>query len=154
MADRATIAPVYSLAMAQALVNAFGTRPAAALAAALEVHLWQDPVFAPVPTTPLASFTTAEANYTGYVAATGVTLTSPVNLNGDAQGAIANVLFDTTAPVTVPNTVYGYWLQSGSTLLMFEKFPTGSQVNFAVEGDYLNLTLAMPAEYDQNGAAA
>lgn len=148
--DRQTIAPTFSLALAQAFVNALGTRPAAALAAALECHLWKDPVFNPVPTTPLASFTTAEANYTGYAAATGVTLTSPVNLNADAQGAIGSVLFDTTAPVTMANTIYGYWLVSGSTLLMFEKFATGQEVNIATEGDFLSLNIGFPCQYDQN----
>jgi hypothetical protein len=151
--DRQTVSPTFSLSLAQAFVNALGTRPAAALAASLAIHLWKDPGFNPIPSTDTADFVTAEADYTGYAAAAAVTLTSPVNLNGNSQGAIGNALFTTSAPVTVPNTIYGYWLQSGSDVLMFERFASGQQVAIGTEGDFLNLMVALPCQYTQDGSS-
>ncbi len=146
---RQSINPFYTRAFANSIVNAFGARPAAALAAALELHLWKDPAFNPTQDTPAADFVTAEANFTGYAAVTGVALTSPVNLSLQAVGAIGSGVFTLAAPGTVTNSVYGYWLLSGTTVVAYEKFANGQEANLGTVGDFLDLLAALPIDFSQ-----
>jgi hypothetical protein len=143
--------PSYSQLFAQAIAAAFATRPAAALAAALEVHLWKDAGFNPTPQTLLAAFTAVEADFTDYVAATGVVLTDPVNLGADRTGAIANVLFVITHTVVTQNSIYGAYLVSAGALVGYFKFTDNTPVTMAVNGDFLDLTIALPVGYTLEG---
>jgi len=141
--------PIYSREFAAIIATAFKTNPAAALAPALEVHLWQDQVFQPNSLTDAAAFAAVECDYTDYAAAAAVTLTTPVNLGAESVGAVADVLFTITNPVVVDNQVFGYWLESGGAVVCFEKLPDDVVVTMAATGDFFDLLVAMPVNFLQ-----
>jgi len=141
--------PNYSRAFATIISNAFKTNPAAALAPALEVHLWKDAAFQPTSEKVAADFAAVECDYTDYAAAAAVVLTTPVNLNPDSVGAVANTLFTITNPVVTANQVFGYWLETGSTVILFEKFPDDVIVTMAAAGDFFDLLVALPVNFLQ-----
>lgn len=146
--------PNYSRAFATIISNAFKTNPAAALAPALEIHLWKDAGFQPNPSKVAADFAAVECDYTDYAAAAAVVLTTPVNLNPDSVGAIANTLFTITNPVVVANQVFGFWLETGSTVILFEKLPDDVVVTMAVAGDFFDLLVALPVNFIQTAEVA
>jgi len=145
--------PVFSKAFATIIANAFKTNPAAALAPALEVHLWKEPSFNPTPLSVSADFVAVECDYTDYAAAAAVVLTVPVVLNPDSVGAIADVLFTIVNPVVIENQVYGYWLETGSTVVCYERFPADVIVTMAEVGAFLDLLVAMPVNYPQEASS-
>jgi hypothetical protein len=134
----------YSQAFAQAIVAAYLARPAAALIAAPDVHLFKANTISPTPQSVAADFAAGEADYTGY-ALTSPTLTGPANLSTQIEGAVTSTTFLISAgPVTVTNVIGGYWIQQGSVVVGYEVFVSGQTQTMAAIGDYIALNLALP----------
>jgi hypothetical protein len=86
------------------------------------------------PDTVLADLT--EADYTGYVAQTVTAWGTPV-LNGDgkAETIAPSHTFAPTSPTTVPNIVYGYWVEdTAGNLLWAENFAEPKALNGPTDG--------------------
>lgn len=144
--------PIFSRAFAVVIANAFKTNPAAALAPALEIHLWKDAGFQPTTASLAADFAAVECDYTDYAAAAAVVLTVPVNLGPDSVGAIADVVFTITNAVVVSNQVFGYWLETAGVVVCFEKLPDDIVIAMAAPGDFFDLLVAMPVNFEQAAA--
>lgn len=94
--------------------------------------------------TTLAALAAVEATFSGYGAATP-TLSGPVNPGPHTQGLIADALFVGNSTTTfTPDTITGYWVQSGTMLIEAESFPSGQGVPIGQNGDFLSLEVILP----------
>lgn len=145
MPVRQSLTPMYSEAFNRVVAAAFKTNPAAALAPTLKCRLIQEQDFEPTPASVEADYEAVEADFTDYAEAT-VTLIEPANVGSDVEGCIASVTFNmTTDPTVTSNTIFGYFLISGTDLVvMAEMFPAGQGVVMAAPGDFLTINLALP----------
>jgi hypothetical protein len=133
----------YATALIQALLSCLTTRPAAALLTTPHVHLYTA-VSAPLsPHSTVASFT--EATFTGYAAYAVSAFSGPVFLDdGSGWALLANPLF-IAGSLSAPQVIVGYWLDDGaSNFYGGEQFAT--PVNIVNPGDYIDLTLLLPAQ--------
>ena len=140
-----SIAPVWSQALLAAMLAAIQTRPAAALTAALKVHLYTAGPSPILPTSTPSSFT--EATFTGYAAVTLGTLSGPIITPGaTCEGLFANASFIGTTGLT-PQTILGYWIDDGSTnFVLGEAFPTPIQI--VHPGDFIDLAAILGAAFN------
>jgi hypothetical protein len=86
---------------------------------AVKVHLYKNNLN-PDPTTPLATFTAAQADYTGYAAVSvGVWGAPYIAIDGLAHVTAPSKQFQATDAVN-PNTIYGaYATNTGGTVLIY-----------------------------------
>jgi hypothetical protein len=132
---------VYMTAFLQAVITAFTTRPAAALLATPTVHLYNN-LYAPVPGSVVGSFT--ETAFSGYAAATP-TISAPVNTSPNCLAAVAPCTFiAVTASPFVPDTIYGYYIESAGVLVAAESF--SSPVPITAPGDFIDLQVVLPMQ--------
>lgn len=78
------------------------------------------------------------ATFTGYAQVTLTTFSAPY-LNADGAGAVLTPLaqFNTAAPYTVGNVVYGYWIEDvDGALLLAGRFPN-APITMAGAGDHI-----------------
>ena len=137
---------VYGRAFMATVLAALKTVPGAALIVAGKIRLSKDPAFAPTVDSVITDFTANEADFTGYTAGGyTVTLSAPLNQTTQILAVLCNALAIGGSPFTVPNTIYGYWIDDGTNVVMAEKFaPPGATANFANTGDYLDLQVLLP----------
>jgi len=155
MPVRSISSVVYSEAFNRVVIAAFKTNPAAALAPTLKMRLIQDADFEPTPAMVEADFEAVEADFTDY-AEQSVTLVEPANVGPDVEGAIATVNYNmTTDPAVVTNTIYGWFLVSGASLVVASgMFADGQEVPMTSTGDFLTLNMVLPAQDYQSIAGA
>jgi hypothetical protein len=128
---------------------ALKTVPGGALIVSGKARLSKDPSFAPTPDSTIASLAALEADYTGYAAGgIAVVLTTSLNLSPGCLGDLATALFEATGSA-VTNTVYGYWVDDGTSVVCGERFAGGGVVAFQVAGDFLDLTVLLPMQLIQ-----
>lgn len=140
--------PVYSYAFQRTVAAALGSRPAAALMDTATLHLFQGDSFVPTPQTALADFTDAECDFTDYVA-TAYVPAVPANIGPDIPGATGTGEYAvTTDPIVTANTVTGWWIESGTVVVAFERFDDADRVNMATTGDRLILAVDLPCACD------
>lgn len=152
MAERTTEEFMFSDEFADAWLQSLKTLPGAALVGTMSIGLVKDPTFVPDPSNTLADYTALAADYHGYAAA-ATALTVPVNPGPDASGALGlGTFIMTSGSPANPNTVYTYYVYSGSLLIGAEKFTQGREVIFANPGDFLVMSVVLPVRYRQSPA--
>lgn len=135
---------MYSEDFARGIASCFNEVPVEPLCDGVQMHLWEDPDFVPVPHTPVEDYEAAESLLDGY-SAISITLNEPVNIQPDCDGAIGSALFQVTpATPSVTSTIYGYWLQASGGVIGAERFPNGQAVPLAEHGDWLQVVTALP----------
>lgn len=143
---------VIGAAWAALNVAAWATRAAAALVVTPKVRLNTSPAYNPQPGDALSVYTANEGNFTGYTAG-GYTWTpsGQVNLGTGIIGVTGNVIPTCSGSASPsPNTIYGWWMDDGSNVIVAEQFGTGIFFTFANPGDYLDLQVSIPATLFQN----
>lgn len=136
--------PTYAVALLNGMLAAILTRPAAALASALKLHLF---TAGPAPITPqMAVVDFTEATFTGYAMATIAALAGPiVSPSGSCEGLFANGSFVATGS-TVGNTILGYWIDDGaSNIFLAEYFPT--PIPIVAAGNFIDLAVIFGLAY-------
>lgn len=137
---------VWGRVFANAVLTAFGTDPAAALLVTPKVRLSKDPAFAPTPDSTRAGLAANEADFTGYTAGGYTpTFSAPVRIGNNLQALLATVL--PIRGVTLPgvnNTVFGWWIDNGTDVVVAESFAGGFQADFSNPGDFLDLSVVLP----------
>ena len=109
-----------------------------------KVRLSKDSAFNPTPDSTRAALAANEADFTGYTAG-GYTPTfaGAVNMSTNVVARLANVIaIAGTADPFIANTVYGYWLDDGTNVVLAERFANGAVAAFGSTGDYLAIHLA------------
>lgn len=123
-------------ALLDALLGSLGTRPAAALLTTPKIELYTARTAQPSINSAYADFTFA--NFSGYANA-ALVLSGPVNPGPNSAALIANANFiATTASPFVPNTILGYAVTDGASVLYAAEEFT-SPVPIASAGDFLDL---------------
>lgn len=134
-----SLVPCWNAAFLDTMLAALSTRPAAALAPAISLHLFTND-YTPTPQDLAAAYT--EANFSGYAAASP-TPSVPVSLSNLAEALLASATFvAVTASPFVPNNLFGYYFTAGGLLVMSERF--ASVVPIAGPGDFLELVGLLP----------
>jgi hypothetical protein len=134
-----TVNLVWNALFLQTMLEALATRPAAALAPAMTVHLYSND-YTPLPTDTVASYT--EADFSGY-ADVAATLLGPITPSQAVQAMLADCFWLATAATPfVPQTAVGYYCVSGGLLVASERFASG--VPFAAPGSFLSFALILP----------
>jgi hypothetical protein len=121
----------------------FATGTAPIFVGGINLHLGKVP-FTPTPDDPMDTNNWLEADFNGYAPILVTTPTGPVNVQPGVRGFLlegAWVLAGTPTPI-VTNTIYGYTVQTGATVLVAESFL--EPVTLAFAGDYLELTTFVP----------
>lgn len=147
--DYQTQSVVYGRDFLRTVLAAFKTDPGAALVATAKLRFSTDPLFNPTGDSVLADLEAAEADFTGYTAGGyTVTLSAPVNLSPTILGTeqfVLAVAADPTPPdLFNPNTVYGYWIDDGTNMILAEKFAGGVSAEIGQPGDHIGLTYSTP----------
>jgi len=141
MATRTTAAPVLRRGFADAILNHLSGSDTTSLTLTPVVHLIGATPPSVTPDTTLASFTAAEAAFSGYGAAS-VTLSGPVNPGPNSQALAAGALYIGNSTTTFnQDTITGYYTTSGGNWQQAELFADGQQVPIAANGDFLDLLL-------------
>ena len=143
---------VYGRVWLNSLLSALKTIPATPLLPTTsKIRLSSDPAFNPTPDSTIADLAAQEAAFSGYSAATNpIALKGPVNLSGQAVGMLQDAFWEAvTATTFVSGSVYGYWLDDGANIVCAERFAGGLVAGFAEPGDFLALTLLIPAQLIQ-----
>lgn len=140
---------VYSSPFALKVLAAYLVAPIAALVAAPKVRLFQGVDFHPSAFNPLSAFTTNVATFTDYAEKTPI-LAVPVEMAGAgwAAGGSAEWLM-TTDPTVTQNTVRGYYVVDGATLVGFEEWGVDDEVPMSTFGSRLLLELMLPFLFRQ-----
>lgn len=128
------------------VVAAVKTDPGAALLLTPKVRLSQDPAFNPQPNSTRAGLVAGEADFSGYTAG-GYTYTvsDPLTLGTNIRGVAGNVVpVCAVASPQVVNTIYGYWIDDGTNVVVAERFDNGTTYQFASPGDFLDLLVMIP----------
>jgi len=139
---------------ANTVLAAMKTVPGGALIVTGKVRLSQDPAFNPTPASTRAGLAAGEADYSGY-AAGGIAyvVPDPVNLDTETQGLQVTVAFVATAANPfVENTIYGWWIDDGTNVVVAEKFANDATANFGAAGDFLSLNTRVPFMLEQNAS--
>jgi hypothetical protein len=136
MSYRKSVQPIVYPAVADALMAALSARPAAALMAAPNVHLFGND-FTPSPFSVLANFT--DVTFTGGAAVAQGTLLGPVWLDNIIRGMLVNTTFTCTVTPSPGQTIFGYYLTDAANALLWvaERFADPVPINTA--GDFLSL---------------
>jgi hypothetical protein len=139
-------APIYGRQFAYNILTAYETRPSGPLAPSCIVHLMNAPPSLQTPDVTLADLEAVEIDFSGYTPQP-ISLTGPVNSDLQVDGVIANATFiaGTTTP-QVTDTAKGYWVQSGSEVVVIEVFPVNQQAPFVNPDDFLTLNLFLPQQ--------
>jgi len=151
MALQTSIQPTVTSAMRDAMLKALTTVPTGPVAgAALSVALIKDQTFAPNHNSTVADCKAHECDFTGY-AENATAVFSPTNTSAPGGRSITSAMdFIATAPVApatfVSNTVYGYFVYSGTNLVTVEMLPTNLSVPIASPGDFVSLTVLVPLD--------
>lgn len=131
------------------ILAAMKTNPAAALFPTLKLRLGKTENFVVTPTTTKADADAQQADFTDYVEVS-VTLSDPVNLSANADGVTVSGTFTmTTSPPVTTNTVWNYYLISGTILLGGEKFAGGASISMALTGDFATINVQLPLRFEQ-----
>lgn len=128
------------------VLAAMAADPNAALIVTPKIRLSKNPLLSITPQTDIADLEAAEADFTGYTAG-GITWTVgvPVNLGPTRVGLQFPVSYVAgTADPFVANTIYGWWADDGTNLIVGEVFVPPLTYGFATQGDFLQLDLVMP----------
>lgn len=145
--------PTWRRTIIEGMLAALMTRPAAALIATPKIHLWVGDLTIDSQT-PLATFTGAEATFSGYPAggATLGVLSVPLNLLPEVIGLHADNDFIVSDPPTITETVSGYWIDygAGADWLVAEAF--ASPVPMAAFGDFLVIEILLPLPLEQQAS--
>jgi hypothetical protein len=136
---------VWSRALINTLLLAFGARPGAALMTTPTVRL-ASAVSAVSPDSAPTDFT--ECTFTGY-AGVALTLTNPaVNVGPSIQGLLANAVFVMSALTAGAEAAVAVYLTSGDGATFYGGEMLNPNVNFANPGDFFDYTLILPASVD------
>jgi len=140
---RRGMTPQYSRALALALAGAIDANPAApAIPATAQVRLIKAPVSLGIDV-PLANLTAVEADFTNYAPVTLPAAIDGVQLAAQVQGCIwVGMNFAPAAPVTVPNTLFGYYVTNNANNEWFLAELFDQTVNILNQWDFLNLDIA------------
>lgn len=136
-----SVAPVWSKALCDALLNALTAVPLAPLLNAPNVHLFKNnTVFGP--STLLSGLT--ESDFPGYAIVAMGALAGPVTLTSLAEAKYVDADFACNAAPSPAQIVYGYYVTDGTNLILYagETFPI--PVNIASPGDFVSLELIWP----------
>ncbi len=136
-----SIIPVMMKATLDALLAALSARPAAALFATPNVHLFTNMV-TPTAESLLADFT--EATFAGYVAVALPTLAGPVHLPNDSQALLAEVNFIGTTVAPPGEAIQGYYITDTTNAILYIAELFGTPIPIANPGDYLTLAIILP----------
>jgi len=134
-------------AFVASMLNAVKVVPGAALIVGGKIRLSKSESFNPLGTEAVADFEADEADYTGYAAGgIAATFSVPVNQNASTLAIVAPALFVAgTATPQVACTVYGWWLDDGTNVVMAERFANNLNKAFAAPGDFLALDVPLSA---------
>lgn len=126
---------------------ALSARPAAALLVTPQVKLLKASIVL-TPTTPLATLTAQEADFTGYAAIALPTLVGPINPTVLTTGLTADVNFVVGSSPTVTNNIYGYYVDHNTAAdwVLAELFD--NPVPMALAGDFLGLAIMAALAYN------
>jgi hypothetical protein len=133
-----SLTPVMMKTTLDALLAALSARPAAALWATPNVHLFSN-MITPTAESLLADFT--ECTFAGYAAVALPTLAGPVHLANDAQALLAEVNFIGGSVVAPGQNVMGYYITDTTNALLYVAELFGAPIPIANPGDYLTLAL-------------
>jgi hypothetical protein len=108
---------------------------------ALEFRLYQND-YAFVPTTVVGDLT--EADFTGYAFASDANQVGPIDTAGSQQALTSSQTFIASNPITVTNTIYGYYVtkNAGVDLVCGERFPVPIQIQNP--GEFVGLNFFFP----------
>jgi hypothetical protein len=142
--------PTYGRTFLASVIAALSARPAGALLTNGKLRLSKDPGFNPTENSHIADLTGGECDFSGYTAGGyTVTLGATLNVSGSALGAPDDILaVATTATPQVGNSIYGYWIDDGTNIVMFEVF-AGGPIPVAIAGDYCEVDLRVPLRFNQ-----
>lgn len=144
MNEYVTVAPVLTSAFAKTVLAAYKTVPLAELIPTPKLRLSKDPLFNPGPESVIADFTPNEADFTGYPAGgSAPVLSAPFKFSLLLWGLQQTVVFASSGSAA-QNTIYGYWLDDGSDVIIAEKFAGGQTAAFNDTGDFLALDVRVP----------
>jgi hypothetical protein len=147
MATYTSLNVIFGRAFLNTVVAAWKTTSSGPLIASPKVRLAINPAFLPTPSSTISDLATDEADFSGYPSGgSSITLGAAVNLGVNIQGCVqpASFIASTGTPF-VSNTVYGYWLDDGTNVILAEAFPPGISFTFGSPGDFLELVVAIPA---------
>lgn len=137
---------VYGRTFANAVMAALLAAPVDPLIDTGKIRLSQDPAYNPTPDSTVAGLEAYEADYSGYAAGgIAMVVSAPINASQNVQGTMSSVLFKaTTATPFVQNSVYGWWVDDGTNVILAEAFPGGTIALFGAINDFLQLDVVTP----------
>lgn len=141
MAQFTSHSPTKRRAVLDALLATLATRPAGALLTTPTAHLFKTSLVFNQDT-PIATFHTAEADFSGYAAQALPAAVGPISPGGQTDALLYTVNFLANGiPATPQNNVYGYWVDhnAGADWVLAELFP--EPIPFTQTGDYLDLSV-------------
>lgn len=130
-------------ALADALLNALSTRPAAALLDTPTAHLLKVN-YQIGPTWDPTLLATDEADFVGYAAAALGAVIGPVQLPNGARAVHVEVDFAAGAIVAPGQTCYSYVVTNGAGTVFYFGETMAVPAYFAVNGDFLSLDVVVP----------
>lgn len=137
---------IFGRSFVNTILAAMATDPGVELIDTALVRLSTNPSFAPTPDSTVAGLEALEADYSGY-ASGGIALVvgAPLNLAPTTQGVMTPVTF-LAAPADpfIVNSVYGWWIDDGTNVIVAEAFPVGTIASFSSPGDFLQLDVVLP----------
>lgn len=142
MAFYQSVRPVWTRALADALLAALSARPAAALfAATVHVHLFVNNI-SPNKDTAIGDF--VEATFVGYAVPSLGVLVGPVSLTNAAEALMQDVNFIGASIVPPGETTYGYYLTDNTDAVLYLSESFTQPVPFSGVGDFLDLKIVIP----------
>lgn len=135
--------PVAKAVLLDALLAALAARPAAALLAAPNVHLYVNNI-AFAAGTAISDLT--EATFAGYAAAVLPTLVGPIALPNGALGLHAAVDYVATSVVSPGQVVYGYYVTDTTNAILYWGEKLATPIPIANIGDFVSLEVIFPEE--------
>jgi hypothetical protein len=135
---RTAVQPIYTASLNQALLAALSARPALALLATPNVHLFVNNL-AVAWNTVIGDLT--EATFAGYAAIALPAFSAPVHLASNGQGLVASINFVGGAIVAPGQVAYGYYLTDTTNAILYWLETFAEPVPFASVGDFLNLDI-------------
>lgn len=138
---------IWARTLIGALLGALMTRPAAALLTTPTLRLLAAPATLDSDTDPT---TLTEADFTGYTAATISALAGPVNASPSVDAMLVDVTFIAANPITVSNTIYGYYITDAAGTVFYGGELFDSPTGISTPSDFVNITALLPLPLRQS----
>lgn len=134
--------PMRTNVLLDALLAALSARPAAALLAAPNVHLYTAVTPALSPTSAVGDFT--ECTFAGYATAAAPAMIGPVNTANRTRAVHGQVDFTGGAIVAPGETAIGYYVTDTTDAILYMAEEFAQPIPFVNPGDTLSLDVIFP----------